>query len=348
MIQVFAHFVFTLLFLTACSLKTDAPSKETKTLLLNGAGASFPYILYLKWFSEYRRVEPGAAINYQSIGSGGGIRQFLKGTLDFGATDVPVSPQDFTETKNRKIIHIPTALGAVAITYNLDLPKGVRLRFDGKTLSDIFQGKITRWNHPNIQKLNKNVPLPDRPIVTVYRADGSGTTAFFTEFLSQSDNSFLESAGKGKSVQWPVGVGGKGNEGVVGMINKMKGAMGYISASYAMVQKMPTAKIKNKAGLFAEPDTKAIMAAAENAMKKNKNYLDTIINPEGKESYPLSGFTYMILSQKMPKEKGQILVKFLHWALTEGQGFSPALNFTPLPESVRSFARKQLSQIQLQ
>ena len=349
MIRVLANFVFALFFLTACPPKTGGPSKETETLLLNGAGASFPYILYLKWFSEYRRVEPGAAINYQSIGSGGGIRQFLKGTLDFGATDVPVSSKDSAgEAKRRKIIHIPTALGAVAVTYNLDLPKGVRLRFDGKTLSDIFQGKITHWNHPNLQKLNKNVPLPEKPIVTVYRADGSGTTAFFTEFLSQSDSEFLKTAGKGKSVQWPVGVGGKGNEGVVGLINKMEGALGYISASYAVVQKMPTAKIKNKAGLFVSPNTKAVMAAAENAMKKNKNYLDTIINPEGKESYPLSGFTYIILSQKMPKEKGQILVKFLNWALTEGQGFSPALNFTPLPESVRDFARKQLSQIQFQ
>ena len=327
MIRVFVNFVFALFFVTACSFKTGAPSKEpskeTETLLLSGAGASFPYILYLKWFSEYRRVEPGAAINYQSIGSGGGIRQFLRGTLDFGATDVPVSPKDSVEAKNRKIIHIPTALGAVAVTYNLDLPKGVRLRFDGKTLSDIFQGKITRWNHPNLQKLNKNVPLPDQPIVTIYRADGSGTTAFFTEFLSQSDSGFLKKTGKGKSVQWPVGVGGKGNEGVVGLINKMKGAVGYISASYAVVQKMPTAKIKNRAGFFVSPDTKAIMAGAEEAMKKKQKLFGHHYQSRGRRVLPPFRIHLHYIVPKNAKEERTSPCKIFKLGLDRGAGIFP-------------------------
>ncbi|MCY4512463.1 MAG: phosphate ABC transporter substrate-binding protein PstS [Bdellovibrionales bacterium] len=346
---------FLLLFQAGCSPKiTDIGSKKSssdktkKVLLINGAGASFPYILYLKWFSEYRRLKPEVAINYQSIGSGGGIRQFLKGTLDFGATDVPVSEKDVKKKEREQILHIPTALGAVALTYNLDLKKGEVLRLEGKVLADIFQGKIKKWNHPSLQKLNENISLPDEPIITVYRADGSGTTAFFTEFLAQWSPEFLKKIGKGKSVQWPMGVGGKGNEGVVGLVNKMKGAMGYISASYAVVQKLPVARIKNQSGSFVSPMTKAIMSAAENAMKKNKDYLASMINPPGEESYPLSGFTYIILSRKMPERKGRILVEFLKWALNDGQGFSEALNFNPLPESVRQVARKKLSEVQFQ
>lgn len=345
MARIFSGFLlcFSLLPLAGCF------QRKTEVLLVNGAGASFPYILYSRWFSEYRQVKPHVAINYQSIGSGGGIRQLLKGTLDFGATDVPVSLKDLNRRDgNRKIVHIPTALGAVAVTYNLNLGPEKTLQLNGKVLSGIFQGKITRWNHTALQALNKNVILPDQPIVAVYRADGSGTTAFFTEFLSQADQEFLKKIGKGKSVQWPVGVGGKGNEGVVGLINKMTGSIGYISASYAVVQKLPVAKIKNKAGYLISPDTKAIMIAAEQALKKSRNYLDSLIDPPGRKSYPLSGFTYIILFQKMPEEKGRILVEFLNWALTEGQKFSSELNFTPLPERVRQVARKKLSEIQFQ
>ena len=355
--RIFSNFLFCflLLFQIGCfpktkkSSQTKSSSDKTEVLLINGAGASFPYILYLKWFSEYRRLNPAVAINYQSIGSGGGIRQFLNGTLDFGATDVPVSSKDVTNPKERqKILHIPTALGAVAVTYNLSLKQGDVLRLDGKVLADIFQGKITKWNHSSIQKLNQDVSLPNESIITVYRADGSGTTAFFTEFLSQWSKEFLKTIGKGKSVQWPAGVGGKGNEGVVGLVNKMKGAIGYISASYAVVQKLPVAKIQNKAGFFTTPTTNAIMAAAESAMEKNPNYLDSLINPPGEESYPLSGFTYIILSRQMPKKKGRILVEFLYWALIDGQNFSEALNFNPLPETVRQVARKRLSEIKFQ
>ena len=345
---------FLLLFQTGCFPKAakvkqrESSPEKKEVLLINGAGASFPYILYLKWFSEYRRVNPAVAINYQSIGSGGGIRQFLKGTLDFGATDVPVSEKDVSQKEQSRIVHIPTALGSVAVTYNLNLKKGEALHLDGKVLSRIFQGKITKWNHPDLQKLNKNISLPDAPVITVYRADGSGTTAFFTEFLSQWDEGFLKKIGKGKSVQWPMGVGGKGNEGVMSLINKMKGAIGYISASYAVVQKLPVAKIKNKDGVFLSPNTKTVMAAAEKAMEKNRNYLDSLINPPGKESYPLAGFTYIILSKKMPERKGRVLVGFLNWALNEGQKFSEALNFNPLPENVKEPARKKLSEIQFQ
>ena len=328
--------------LTACF------QKKSDVLLINGAGASFPYILYSKWFAEYRHIQPSVAINYQSIGSGGGIRQFLKGTLDFGATDVPVSAKDLKQTGGKQIVHIPTALGAVAVTYNLNLKTKEPLKLDGRVLAKIFQGDISKWNDKSIQALNKGVHLPEEPVVTVYRADGSGTTAFFTEFLSLSDKSFLKKVGKGKSVQWPVGVGGKGNEGVVGLINKIEGSIGYIAVSYAVVQKLPMAKIRNKAGRFVSPNTQTIMSAAERAMRGKNSYISSLINPLGKHSYPLSGLTYIILSRKMSRKKGPVLVSFLNWALTKGQKFSEPLNFTPLPENIKQAGRKELSKITFQ
>ena len=244
-------------------------TQKNRVLLVNGGGASFPYILYSKWLSEYRRVQPSVAVNYQSIGSGGGIRQFLKGTLDFGGTDVPVSPEELKKTKKR-IIHIPTALGAVVITYNLDFSGGEALYLDGETLSQIFMGKIEAWNHPSIQKLNKKIKLPKEPIVVIYRADGSGTTSFFTEYLSLVSKDFLSKVGKGKAVSWPVGIGGKGNEGVMGLVNKMKGSIAYIGGSYAAAQNLSLAKIKNRAGYFVSADIQSVKSAADYIMKSKK------------------------------------------------------------------------------
>ena len=332
-----------LLLFSGCFSKKQKDS----SLLINGAGASFPYIIYSRWFSDYHTLEPSAAINYQSIGSSGGIRQFLKGTLDFGATDVPMSETDEKNAKGQ-VIHIPTVLGAVAVTYNLDLLPEEPLQFDGDILARIWTGEIKTWNHPDIKALNKKAVLPEKPIVVVYRADGSGTTAAFTEYLSETSKDFFQKLGKGKSVNWPVGVGGKGNEGVVGMVKKIRGAIGYIGASYGGIQKLPMAKIKNKEGFFIYPNEQSIKAAAENIMKKKKDYKVSLINAGGKESYPLSVFTYLIFSEKMPVEKKQVFLKFLHWSvLGPGQNLAASLHFVPLPDNVKQAVSKKLSAIKV-
>ena len=334
-------------FFLVFSLCACFPKQNKKVLLINGAGASFPYILYSKWLSEYRKVDPSVAINYQSIGSGGGIRQFLTGTLDFGGTDVPVSKEEMSASK-KQIFHIPTALGAVAITYNLKSIEQKNINLDGKLLSQIFRGKIKKWNDSQIQKLNPHLKLPEKAIVVVYRADASGTTSFFTSFLSRLSEDFLKELGKGKSVSWPVGVGGKGNEGVMGLVNKIEGAIAYIGLSYAQAQKLPTVAIKNKEGRFIKPSLFSIQASAQRAMKNKKNYTSPLIYMDGKDSYPIAGFTYLIIAKKMPKQKGKALVKFLKWILVSGQKFSDPLYFTPLPETIVQSALKRLSQVEFE
>lgn len=330
------------------SLSACWPKSKQNILLINGAGASFPYILYSRWFSEYRKVDSLVAINYQSIGSGGGIRQFIKGTLDFGGTDVPVSEEEIQSSK-KEILHIPTALGAVAVTYNLSLGEKESLRFDAGVLSQIFRGKIKTWNDPQIQKLNPDLKLPEQDIVVVYRADGSGTTNFFTDYLSLLSEDFLKELGRGKSVPWPVGVGGKGNEGVMGLVRKIDGAIAYIGASYAASQKLPMAAIKNKSGHFKKPSLESIKSAARQAMKEDKKPTASLIYIEGKDSYPLAGFTYIVISKKMPKKKGEALVEFLKWALSQkGQSFSEPLYFISLPKAVAESAVEQLSHVEFE
>ena len=315
---------------------------KDRPLLINGAGASLPYILYSKWILEYRRVNPLVAINYQSIGSGGGIRQFLAGTLDFGGTDVPVSAEELKLAK-KEILHIPTTLGAVAVTYNLPSLKDQSLKMTGKLLADIFSGKIKSWNDSKIQEQNPKISLPKKPIVVVYRADGSGTTSFFTEFLSLSSKDFLKKTGKGKSVAWPVGVGGKGNEGVMGLVSKMEGAIAYISLSYAASQKLPVLSLRNKEGRFVQPNLKSIQSAALQAFKEKKAYTSSLIYKKGESSYPISGYTYLIISKKLNQKKGPALVSFLKWALSSGQQFTEPLYFISLPPSVIKSALEQLS-----
>ena len=326
------------------SLFLHCTSSKNKSLLINGGGASFPYILYSKWFSEYRKIEPKVAINYQSIGSGGGLRQLLKKTLDFGGTDIPVPS---TEPAFSSIVHIPTCLGAVAVTYNLDLKSSQTLNFDARVLALIFQGKIKKWNDKNIQALNPSVALPDQPIVTVYRADGSGTNAFFTRFLASHSKSFMKDIGMGKSVKWPHGIGGKGNEGSAGLIKKIQGSIGYLSLGYAKIQKLPIAKIKNKSGRFVLPNKLTIREAATASLKKNKSYLASLIDMPGKNTYPLSGFTYIILFKEMEKQKGQFLLDFFKWSLKDGQKFLESLYFIPLPKSVVKKTLVEINKISL-
>ena len=315
--------------------------------MLNGAGASFPYVLYSKWIFEYRKQEKKVAVNYQSIGSGGGIRQFLAGTLDFGGTDVPVSKK-VLEKHKEPILHIPTTLGAVAITYRLKSLKQQSLNFTGEVLADIFLGKIQFWNDSKIQALNKNIQLPHKKIILIYRADGSGTTSFFTEFLSLKSPDFLNKVGKGKLVSWPLGLGAKGNEGVMSLLNKMEGSLSYIGLSYALSQSLPVAAIQNKDSLFVKPSLESLQASALQGLKDNPSYLESLIDKTGQEVYPLSGYTYLIFSQKQRDKKGQALLDFIQWSLTEGQSFSKSLYFIPLPDSVLKAALKTLSTVELQ
>ena len=335
---------FSLIFLVLLLGLFSCTSNKQKSLLINGAGASFPYILYSKWLTEYKKIKTDVTINYQSIGSGGGVRQFLTGSLDFGGTDVPVSKK---EKKRDQIVHIPTTLGAVAVTYKLETNEQA-LNFDGEVLSGIFQGKITKWNDERIQKLNPGVPLKEQDIVPIYRADGSGTTSFFTEYLSKSSSDFLKNVGHGKSVAWPVGVGGKGNEGVMGLVNKIDGAIAYIGLSYAISQKLPMAKLKNKAGVFISPNPQSIKATASYAAKKGLLQTESLIFVGGKNSYPISGFTYIIVGKKMPKTKGEKIIDFLKWSLGDGQGYAPPLHFVPLPGEVVMTSLRKLNQIEFE
>ena len=366
-----------LFFSTSCVLKKE------KTLLINGAGASFPYILYSKWITEYRKTDPSVRINYQSIGSGGGIRQFLAGTLDFGGTDIPLfresndSKRESKQSQVRKeesventkkiqrtkekiskglgnkslkykkdfkkpILHIPTALGAVAVTYNLPSLKNKKLKLTGKLLAEIFRGKIKLWNDSQIQNLNKGLNLPEQKIILIYRADGSGTTSFFTEFLSQRSPVFLKQIGYGKSVSWPRGLGAKGNEGVMGLFNKMEGAISYVGLSYALSQKLPVVFVENKAGFFVEPTLSSIQSAALSAIQDQESYTKSLIDIKGAESYPISGYTYFIISW-LPEPKGPALFTFVKWTLMEGQNFSKELHFIPLPSVVQKKAIENLS-----
>ena len=320
-------------------------SKKKEEILLNGAGASFPYVLYSKWIFEYRKKEKQVAVNYQSIGSGGGIRQFLAGTLDFGGTDVPVSKKNLKNHKN-SVLHVPTALGAVAVTYHLKSQEN--LNFTGELLADIFLGKIQFWNDPKIKALNKSAALPNKKIILIYRADGSGTTSFFTEFLSLKSPDFLNKVGKGKLVSWPKGLGAKGNEGVMGLLSKMEGSLSYIGLSYALSQSLPVAAIKNKDSVFVKPSLESLQASALQGLKDNQSYMESLIDKKGKKTYPLSGYTYLIFSQKQPEKKGKALLAFLRWALTEGQAFSKKLHFTPLPDSVLKASLKTLSSVEFQ
>ena len=293
-------------------------------------------------------MNPKVAINYQSIGSGGGIRQFSAGTLDFGGTDVPVSKEELSYL-DREILHIPTALGAVAITYNLQLKEGSKsLQLDANVLSKIFRGKITKWKDPQIQTLNPEITLPDQSIVVVYRADASGTTGFFTEYLSLLSKDFLKEVGKGKAVSWPIGVGGKGNEGVMGLVNKIKGSIAYIGSSYAAAQKLPMAAVKNQQGEFIQPSLQSVQAAAHYAVLNQQSPTSSLINIGGKNSYPLSGFTFIIIFKSLPEKKGKAIVKFLKWALSQGQGFSEKLYFISLPKTVAESALQQLSMIEFE
>jgi len=311
---------------------------------LNGAGATFPYPMYSKWFSEYHKLHPDIEINYQSIGSGGGIRQVLAGTVDFGASDGPMSDEQLAQAKI-KILHIPTVLGAVVPAYNVSGLSG-ELRFSPQTIADICLGKISNWNDKAIAADNPGVRLPDRAIVVVHRSDGSGTNYIFTDYLSKVSPEWKQKVGKGTSVSWPVGLGAKGNEGVAGMIRQMDGAFGYVELIYAVQNKIPYAAVRNPAGTWLKGSLDGATAAAASVRDMPADFRVSITNAPGKDAYPISSFTWLLIPvQAKDQAKGKILVDFLHWMLDDGEKMTAQLDYAPLPENVSAKVAQAIKQV---
>ncbi|MCC6745506.1 MAG: phosphate ABC transporter substrate-binding protein PstS [Acidobacteria bacterium] len=343
-----AGFVALVLLGTACGQTSDGPvtpgamSSTGAGLTLQGAGASFPGPLYSKWTSEYNRANPGVRIDYQSIGSGGGIKQISERTVDFGATDAPMTDEQL-ETASKEILHIPTVLGAVVVTYNL---AGLEepLNLDGETTAEIFLGKITKWNDPKLAALNPGGALPSSDIAVTNRADGSGTTAIFVDFLSKVSPEWKEKVGTGTTVKWPVGPGNKGNDGVAGYVKNTPGAVSYVELIYAKNNGLATAKMKNSAGKFVEPTLDSVTAAADGVATSIPDDLRvSITNAAGEASYPISGFTYLLVYKDQDDAvKGKALVDFIAWALKDGEAMARELVFAPLPAAIRAKAEAKL------
>ena len=300
---------------------------------LNGAGATFPYPMYSKWFSEYHKLHPDIQINYQSIGSGGGIRQVLNGTVDFGASDGPMTDEMLKEAKT-KILHMPTVLGADVPAYNIP-GVSAELKFTPEALAGIFLGKITKWNDKAITSANPGVNLPDKDIIVVHRSDGSGTTYIWTDYLSKISPEWQSEVGKGTSVRWPIGLGGKGNEGVAGSIRQLQGSIGYVELIYAVQNNISYGPVKNAAGNFVKASLESVTAAAASAPKMPADFRVSITNAPGKDAYPISSFTWLLIpEQSKDPARGKILADFLNWMLTDGQKMTAALSYAPLPENV--------------
>lgn len=312
---------------------------------ITGAGATFPYPLYSKWFAEYKKANPSVEINYQSIGSGGGIRQLLDKTVDFGASDAPMTDEQLAKS-SIPVLHIPTVLGAVAITYNIPEVKS-SLKLTSDVVADIFLGKITQWNDKRIQDLNPGVALPqDTAIMVTHRSDGSGTTAVFTDYLAKVSQEWKEKVGSGTSVKWPTGLGGKGNEGVTGLLKQTPGTIGYVELTYAVSNKLPVAQVKNAAGTFITPSPKTVTAAASGALKTMPaDFRVSITQSPGKDAYPISSFTYLLVYQKMAAPKGPALVQFLNWAMADGQKIAEPLDYAPLPKEMIQKVKAKIGEI---
>jgi phosphate transport system substrate-binding protein len=314
---------------------------------LTGAGATFPYPIYSKWFSDYA-TRTGVKINYQSIGSGGGIRQLSEGTVDFGATDSPMTDTEMARAKGGPILHIPTVLGAVVATYNVP---GITqpLKLTGEVLADIFLGRIRRWNDARIATLNAGATLPNQEILVVHRSDGSGTTYIFTDYLSNVSPGWKAGPGTGKEVQWPAGLGAKGNEGVAGQVKQTPGSIGYVELAYAKQNQLPFASIRNAAGEYVTPTIESVTAAAAGVVERlpeNTDFRVSIVNSPGAGAYPISSFTWIILYQRQPDaDKGQKLVDFLGWALREGGVSAAALDYAPLPAAMVTRLDKRLATV---
>lgn len=314
---------------------------------LTGAGATFPYPIYSKWFSDYAQ-RTGVKINYQSIGSGGGIRQLSEQTVDFGASDSPMSDQELARAKGGPVLHFPTVIGAVVITYNvpgLDRP----LNLSGDAIADIFSGKINKWNDARIVAQNRGVTLPNSDILVVHRSDGSGTTYIFTDYLSSVSPSWSSSLGKGKEIKWPVGLGGKGNEGVAGQVKQTPGSIGYVELAYAKQNKLAYANIRNAAGRYITPSIASVTAAAAGMkLPKTTDYRVSIVNAPGQDSYPISSLTWILVYQnQLDQVKSAKLVNFLRWAYKDGEKSASALDYAPLPTSMVAALQNRLKAIKV-
>ena len=331
-----------MLMLLAATVTAGTASAE---ILINGAGATFPYPLYSKWFSEYAKIDPSVKFNYQSIGSGGGIKQISAQTVDFGASDKFLTDEELKAAPG-KLLHIPTVMGAVVVTYNLPgVPKGLKLK--SEDVADIFLGKITKWNDKRISDDNPGVKLPDQPIIVVHRSDGSGTTAIFTDYLSNVSAEWKSKVGMGASVKWPIGLGGKGNEGVAGQVKTTQNTIGYVELAYAFENKLPYAQIRNKDGVFVEPSIKSTSAAAAGAAKHMPaDYRISLVNQPGKDTYPIVGFTWLLVyEQQKDKTNGRKLVEFLNWEIKKGQKMASALLYAPLPGNVAKMVEQTIKTI---
>lgn len=333
-----------ILCLTAAGLLALASLASAETLI-NGAGATFPYPLYSKWFSEYAKIDTSVKFNYQSIGSGGGIKQITTQTVDFGASDKFLSDAELAAAPG-KLLHIPTVMGAVVVTYNLPgIPKGLKL--NSEDVANIFLGKITKWNDKRIVDDNPGVNLPDKAIIVVHRSDGSGTTSIFTDYLSGVSSDWAQKVGKGASVKWPVGLGGKGNEGVAGQIKTTRYTIGYVELAYAFENKLPYATLKNRAGAFVEPSIQSTSAAAAAAVRNMPaDYRISLVNQPARDAYPIVGFTWLLVYQEQKdKIKGKKLAEFLNWSLHKGQKMAAPMLYAPLPESVVKMVEKTVKSI---
>ena len=338
------NFRKSVLALIALATFTAAASAQAE-ILINGAGATFPYPLYSKWFSEYAKIDRSVKFNYQSIGSGGGIKQVIAQTVDFGASDKFLSDKELAAAPG-KLLHIPTVMGAVVVTYNVPgVGKGLKL--SPEVLSQIYLGKITKWNAPQIAKDNAGLRLPNKPIIVVHRSDGSGTTSIFTDYLSAVSPEWAKRVGMGASVRWPVGLGGKGNEGVAGQIKTTPHTIGYVELAYAFENKLPFAFLKNSAGTFVEPSIASTSAAAAGATKSMPaDYRVSLVNQPGKNSYPIVGFTWLLVYQNQKdKVKGKKLVEFLNWELKQGQKMAAKMLYAPLPPNVVKMVEKTIKTI---
>ncbi len=312
---------------------------------LTGAGATFPAPLYTKWFDVFAR-ETGVRINYQSIGSGGGIRQFIEGTVDFGATDGPMTNQQIAAVQGN-VVHVPTVLGAVSVTYNLPTLRGTELAFDGRALADIFQGRIARWNDRRLAALNPGVSLPPDDIVVVHRSDGSGTTFIFTDYLSKVSPEWSDRVGRGTSVNWPIGLGGKGNEGVTQQVKQSPGTIGYVELIYAISNNLPSARIRNSAGALVQPTLKSVAAAAAGAkLGAETDFRVSITNAPGGDSYPISSFTWLLVRKQDPdSSRARTIADFVKWMLEPAaQRMAADLHYAPLPVPLIELVRKKVLQ----
>ncbi len=331
----------------AASLVLSGPTPlHAQAVTLTGAGATFPYAIYSKWFSDYA-TKTGVNINYQSIGSGGGIRQLTEGTVDFGASDAPMSDDEMAKLKV-PVLHIPTVLGAVVLSYNVpELTKP--LNVTGSVIADMFMGKITKWNDAKLTALNPGVKLPGNDILVVHRSDGSGTTYIFSDYLSSVSDGWKSGPGKGKELQWPVGIGGKGNEGVAGQVKQTPYSIGYVELVYARQNKLPYAFVQNAAGRMIEPTIESVTAAGATAnLPPTTDFRVSIVNAPGPDAYPIASFTFLLVPKSYANPaKGKALVDFVKWAIHDGEKYAAGLDYSPLPAKVVTMLDQRLTTVNL-